>query len=189
MSEQVSEIVYNLIKERRCIRGFTEQEVPESLVKKILEAGWMAPSAGNRQPVEFVIIKNKSTLQKISSQKFVSEASVAIVVVANKERVTSRYGERGKRMYIYHDSAAAIQNILLMVKALGLGACWVGAFNDEKVSKFLELPENVLPMAIIPIGYPKREPEPPRKIPLEKITHEEKYEEKKIKEYLMSLIE
>ncbi|MHA1801483.1 MAG: nitroreductase family protein, partial [Candidatus Heimdallarchaeaceae archaeon] len=72
---------------------------------------------------------------------------------------------------------------------LGLGSCWIGAFNDERVSRLLELPEHVIPMAIIPIGYPDENPEPPRKVPLEKVEHDEKYEEKKIKEYLMSLVD
>ena len=189
MSENASEAVYRVIKERRSIRSFIDKEIPDNLVQQILEAGWMAPSAGNRQPVEFIVVKDSAVKQRLSAQKFVTEAPVVIVVVVNLERTTSRYGERGEKMYIYHDSGSAIQNILLMCKALNLGSCWIGAFNDERVSRFLELPENVLPMAIIPIGYPNQEPNPPRKIPLEKVSHEEKYEEQKIKEYLMSLVD
>jgi len=189
MSEDTSEIIYMIIKDRRSIRSFKDQDVPESMVKKILEAGWMAPSAGNRQPVEFIIVKDKAVKQRLAAQRFVIEAPLLIAVVVNLERTKSRYGERGQRMYIYHDSGATIQNMLLMAKSLGLGSCWIGAFNDERVSRFLELPEHVLPMALITIGYPNEEPEVPRKIPLDKITHEEKYEEQKIKEYLMSLVD
>ena len=127
--------------------------------------------------------------QKISAQRSVAEASALVVVVADLERATSRYGERGAKMYIYHDSGAAIQNMLLLCEAMGLGTCWIGAFNDAKIARLLELPEHVLPMAIIPIGYPNEDPEPPRKIPLDKITHEDTYEEQKIKEYLMSLVD
>lgn len=189
MSENDSDVIYNTIKNRRSIRSFTDQEVSEEMLRKILEAGWMAPSAGNRQPVEFIILKDESIKQKISAQKSVAEASAVIVVVVNLERTTSRYGERGGKMYIYHDSGAAIQNMLLVSKAMGLGTCWIGAFNDAKVSRLLELPEHVLPMAIIPIGYPQEDPDPPRKIPLDKVTHEDTYEEQKIKEYLMSLVD
>ncbi|MHA1464325.1 MAG: nitroreductase family protein [Candidatus Heimdallarchaeaceae archaeon] len=189
MSKETADTVYEIIKTRRSIRSFSDREISDSTLQKILEAGWLAPSAGNRQPVEFIIIKNPSTKQKISSQKFVKESAVVIVIIVNLERTTSQYGDRGERMYIYHDSGAAVQNILLMCKALGLGSCWIGAFNDERVSRLLELPEHVIPMAIIPIGYPDENPEPPRKVPLEKVEHDEKYEEKKIKEYLMSLVD
>jgi nitroreductase len=189
MSDNISEAVYNVIKERRSIRSFVDKEVPENLIQQILEAGWMAPSAGNRQPVEFIVIKDPSIKQRLSAQKFVAESPVVIIVVVNLERTTSRYGKRGEKMYVYHDSGAAIQNMLLMCKALNLGSCWIGAFNDERVARLLDLPESVLPMAIIPIGYPNQDPKPPRKIPLDKVSHEEKYEEQKIKEYLMSLVD
>lgn len=189
MSENTSDEIYKIIKERRSIRSFKNQDIPENMVKKILEAGWLAPSAGNRQPVEFIIVKDKATKQKLSAQRFVEEAPLLIAVVVNLERTKSRYGERGQRMYIYHDSGAAIQNMLLMCKSLGLGSCWIGAFNDKRVSRFLELPRHVLPMALITIGYPNEDPDSPRKIPIDKITHEEKYEEQKIKEYLMSLVD
>ena len=189
MSENPSDIIYNIIKTRRSIRAFTDQEVSEKILNTIIEAGWLAPSAGNRQPVEFIIVRDKSIKNKLSAQRFVAEASAVIVVVVNLERTTSRYGERGGKMYIYHDSGAAIQNMLLVSKALGLGTCWIGAFNDAKIARLLELPEHVLPMAIIPIGYPNEDPEPPRKIPLDKVTHEDTYEEQKIKEYLMSLVD
>jgi len=182
LSEKATTL-FEIIKNRRSIRAFTNQPVPDDYVTKILEAGWWAPSAGNRQPVEYVIIKDPIKKQRLSSQSFVEEAPVVIVVVVNKERTVSRYGERGERLYIYHDSGAAIQNMLLMAYALGLGTCWVGAFNDKRVAEVLDLPENILPVAIIPIGYPAEKPEPPNKIPLEKITHQEKYEEESIKEY------
>ncbi|MBY9000490.1 MAG: nitroreductase family protein [Candidatus Heimdallarchaeota archaeon] len=189
MSSNSVDTIFEIILNRRSIRSFTDREIPESALMKILEAGWQAPSAGNRQPVEFILIKDPSIKQKISAQEFVEEAAAVIVVIVNLERTTSRYGDRGEKMYIYHDSGAAVQNMLLMCKALGLGSCWIGAFNDERVSKLLELPEHVLPMAIIPIGYPNEDPEPPRKIPLDKIVHKDRYEETKIKEYLMSLVD
>ena len=189
MSEGLPDKIYDIIKNRRSIRSFSDRIVSDEIIKKILEVGWLAPSAGNRQPVEFIVITDPSIKQKISAQKFVSEAPTVIVVVVNLERTKSRYGDRGEKMYIYHDSGASVQNMLLMCKAYGLGSCWIGAFNDERVSRLLELPEHVLPMAIIPIGYPNEDPEQPRKIPLEKVIHDNTYEEKKIKEYLMSLVD
>lgn len=189
MTDDKADKLMEIIKHRRSIRKFTDQPVPEALVNKIIEAGWHAPSAGNRQPVEYIIVRDQSTKIKLSRQSCVEEASVVVVVVTENERTVSRYGDRGEKMYVYHDAAAAIQNMLLMVDALGLGACWIGAFNDAKVAKTLNLPPNVVPHAIIPIGYPAEQPEPPRKIPLEKITHIEKYEKKQIKEHFTSLVD
>ena len=189
MGKEITDQIYKIIKERRSIRSFTTQDVPDEIVQKIIEAGWLAPSAGNRQPVEYIIIRDEAVKQKISVQKFVGTSSVVVVVAVNKDRATERYGERGEKMYIYHDSGAAIQNMLLMAKTLDIGTCWIGAFNDERVSKLLKLPDNIMPMAIIPMGYPESEPSPPRKIPLEKIVHNEQYEPQKIKEYLMSLVD
>ncbi|MHA1684798.1 MAG: nitroreductase family protein [Candidatus Heimdallarchaeaceae archaeon] len=189
MSNEKAEILMGVIRHRRSIRKYTEQDVPEPLLQQILEAGWNAPSAGNRQPVEYIIVRDETTKRKLSRQPCVTQAPVVVVVVTDNERTTSRYGNRGERMYVYHDAAAAIQNMLLMIDALDLGACWIGAFNDVKVAEALELPASIMPHAIIPIGYPAEQPSPPRKIPLEKITHIEKYEKKQIKDHFISLVE
>lgn len=98
-----------------------------------------------------------------------------IAVCANEKRSAEVYGSRGKNLYCILDAAAAVQNILLAVHALGLGACWVGAYSDEEVAQALDLPKYVKPIAIIPIGYPAEKPSPPRRIPLESLTFREHY--------------
>jgi nitroreductase len=81
------------------------------------------------------------------------------------------YGDRGRQFYSLLDAAAAVQNMLLASYARGLGTCWIGAFDDDSVSKILRLPFGVKAIAIIPLGYPDEAPEPPSRIILENLVH------------------
>ncbi|MFN3306626.1 MAG: nitroreductase family protein, partial [Candidatus Kapaibacteriota bacterium] len=85
-------------------------------------------------------------------QDFIRDAPIVFIIAADFKRTTSRYGKRGER-YVYIDLGHAAQNLLLCVTYLGLGACPVGAFDDEKIKKLLEI--NYEPLYIIPVGYPK----------------------------------
>ena len=85
-----------------------------------------------------------------------------IVVAADPQRSARTYGTRGAELYSIQDTAAAVQNMLLAVVALGLGACWVGAFDEKAAARVLELPAHLRPVAMIPIGYTKERPMPRR---------------------------
>lgn len=170
----------DVIKGRRSIRRFKRGEkVSEEDLRKILEAATYAPSAGNRQPWEFIIVENEDTKNKLAeaayNQTWITEAPIIIVVCANEERSASRYGERGRTLYCIQDTAAAIQNMLLMAHSLGYGTCWVGAFNENEVRRILNIPIGVRPVAIIPIGKPDEKPTMPPRIPIQKLIHYEKY--------------
>ena len=171
--------LFDAIKNRRSIRSFKPDPVPETLLKEILEAAQWAPSAGNCQARDFIIVKNPKIKRRLCEaafeQSFVEKAPVDIVVCANEKRSAAVYGSRGKNLYCILDAAAAVQNILLAVHALGLGTCWVGAYSDEEVAHALDLPEWIKPIAIIPIGYPDEKPEPPERIEARAITHGERY--------------
>jgi nitroreductase len=172
--------IMDVIKGRRSIRRFKRGEkVSEEDLKKILEAATYAPSAGNRQPWEFIIVENEDTKNKLAeaayNQTWITEAPIIIVVCANEERSASRYGERGRTLYCIQDTAAAIQNMLLMAHSLGYGTCWVGAFNENEVRRILNIPIGVRPVAIIPIGKPDEKPTMPPRIPIQKLIHYEKY--------------
>ncbi|HDM45235.1 MAG TPA: nitroreductase family protein, partial [Candidatus Bathyarchaeota archaeon] len=123
--------VFEAIKGRRSVRAFLQKPVPDSLVKKVLESAIYAPSAGNIQPWEFIIVREQRTKERLAEaalgQYFIAEAPVVIVVCANQKLSGRGYGLRGSTLYCIQDTAAATQNILLSVHALGLGACWVGA--------------------------------------------------------------
>jgi len=150
---------WQVIEERRSVRNYdVERDVPPEMVQRILEAAIRAPSAGNCQPWHFVVIRGKQTKELLTEaaygQRFIAEAPVVIVVCADPARSAQRYRSRGVRLYCLQDTAAAAEHILLAVTALGLGACWVGAFDESAASQALGLPTSFRPVAIVPIGYP-----------------------------------
>ena len=171
--------IQDAILKRRSIRSFTEEDVPEDTVRQIIEAGTLAPSAGNCQPWEFIIIRDKMTKQKLAQaalgQNFVYQAPVVLVVCANIKRSANRYGSRGQELYCIQDTAAAIENMLLMAVSKGLGTCWVGAFNEVLAKEVLELPVGIRPVAIIPLGHPAKSPQMPRRRSFKDVIHQEKW--------------
>ncbi|MGQ9565351.1 MAG: nitroreductase family protein [Candidatus Bathyarchaeales archaeon] len=167
------------VKGRRSIRAFTDQPVSEDEVDALIDAACHAPSAGNIQPWEFIIVRRVEVKREIAvaalNQKFIEEAPVVIVVCADMTRSSRGYGSRGATLYCIQDTAAATQNILLTAHAMGLGTCWVGAFKEEGIKKALGIPENVRPVAIIPIGHSTAKPTRPPRRPLNDIVHYEKF--------------
>jgi nitroreductase len=165
------------IKGRRSIRAFKKQNVPEEIVEKLIDAASWAPSAGNIQPWEFVIVRKPAVKKKLAkaalSQAYVEEAPVVIVVCADTERSSMGYGVRGKNLYCIQDTAAATQNILLTAYSLGLGACWIGAFNEDEAKEALNAPEGLRPVAIIPVGYPNETPQQRGRRSISQIVHNE----------------
>jgi len=168
---------------RQSIRKYDKKDVPNELIGQILEAGVHAPSAGNMQPWEFIVVKDKKIKKEIADaalrQRHVDESPVLIVVLADAEKSGLRYSERGKTLYCFQDTAAAIENMLLAAKALGLGGCWVGAFEEEKVKSILRIPAKLRPIAILSIGFPVPYEKPTKtpRIPFENITWVDKYGE------------
>lgn len=149
--------IFEAIQKRRSIRIYKQKPIPDEIITKILDAGRKAPSAGNIHPEIFIVIREQEIKDKIASaalnQTFISDAPVVIVACADVEKSESRYGMRGRNLYSIQDTAAAVENMLLAAAALGIGTCWVGAFNENKISEILDLPENIRPLAIIPVGY------------------------------------
>jgi len=170
---------FETVKTRRSIRAFARDEVSEDEIKQLLDAARLAPSAGNLQPWSFVIVKNDKIKHKLAeaalNQSFIEEAPVVIVVLADFNRSKLRYGNRGANLYCIQDTAAATQNILLAAVALGLGACWVGAFQEDLVRFVLRVPEGFRPVAIVPIGRPSEKPISPKKLSLAEIVHYETF--------------
>jgi nitroreductase len=171
--------IFDLIKSRRSIRSFTSEDVSSEDLEKILDAARWAPSAGNIQPWEFIIVRKLETKREIAkaalNQMFIEEAPVVIVVCANETRSSWTYGNRGATLYCIQDTAAAIENMLLAACALGLGACWVGAFYEDEVRRILKIPRGLRPVAIVPIGRPAERPSPPYKRTLREIVHYESF--------------
>jgi len=172
--------VVEAIRGRRSIRTFKSKEVTQETVEKIIDAVRWAPSAGNIQPWEFIIIREPEIKRRLVEaaldQTFIEEAPVVIVVCANENRSSQGYGIRGKTLYCIQDTAAAIQNLLLTAYSFGLGACWIGAFEEEEARETLKIPSGIRPIAIIPVGYPAETPPPRSKRPMSQIVHYETFE-------------
>jgi nitroreductase len=150
---------WQVIDERHSVRHFEPNvDVPPEFVQRLLVAATRAPSAGNRQPWYFYVVRDPTVKSALAAaaygQEFVSQAPVAIVVCSDAEQSAERYGQRGRELYCLQDTAAATAQILLAAVALGLGACWVGAFDEERAAGALDLPVRHRPVAILPIGKP-----------------------------------
>jgi nitroreductase len=146
-------------------------------VEKLIDAARWAPSAGNIQPWDFIIVRDSATKQGLSkaalTQKAIEEAPVVIVVCADPMQSASRYGSRGINLYCLQDTAAATQNILLAAHAMGLSTCWIGAFKEEEAKSVVGVPNGVRPIAIVPVGHAAEKPrERPRKQLTEIMHHE-----------------
>ena len=163
------------IKGRRSIRNFKKQNVPEETIAQLIEAASYAPSAGNIQPWQFIIVKNPTVKKKLAesalNQNHVNDAPVVIVVCADEKRSSMGYGTRGRTLYCIQDTAAATQNILLTAYSLGLGTCWIGSFNEDEAKEALNAPESIRPVAMIPVGYPDENPRQRGRKLLSQITH------------------
>lgn len=166
------------IKSRRSVRKFKRKDLDKEKIIKILESAIYAPSSGNLQNWEFIIIENEENKRRIAkaayNQNFIVDASLVIIACSNDEKMIL-YGKRGKELYAIQNVSAAIQNILLAANDLGIGSCWIGAFDEKEVKKILEIPDNVRPLAIIPLGYYEKIPEKPVRRDITQVTFKEKY--------------
>jgi len=141
---------------RRSIRQYTGEPVAEEDLKTILEAGMNAPSANNRQPWHFVVVDDRDKLNGIMAahpySKMLAQAPMALVVVADTATSSS---------YFQQDCAAAIENILLAARALGLGTVWLGVYPSEErvkgIASLFDIPAPYVPLAIIALGHPAEE--------------------------------
>ena len=171
--------VFEAVKRRRSIRAYTGDNVSDEEVERLIDAARWAPSAGNMQPWDFIIVRDSVTKQRLSAaavdQTFIEEAPIVIVVCADKNRSGWGYGGRGANLYCLQDTAAAIQNLLLTACAMGLGACWIGAFREEEVERILKTPKGVRPVAIVPVGHPAEKPNAPQKRSVGEIVHYESF--------------
>jgi nitroreductase len=167
----------SVIHSRKSVRNFTGQEVTKEVLDKILRAGMAAPTAVNKQPWSFVVVTDRKTLDNLKDglpyTKMLDKAGAAIVVCALPEKAYEQKVE-----FAVIDSTCASENILLAAEALGLGAVWTAAYpyNDRMgfVRKTLNIPDNVIPLNVIPIGYPTGADKPKEKFNPENI-HWEKW--------------
>lgn len=166
------------ILSRKSVRKYRPGTISDAVIRFGLELANAAPSAGNLQARDFVVVRDSSIKAALSeaalNQPQPKNADVVVVFCANLERISS-YGKRGAELYVLQDVAAAIENFLLYIHSQGLGAVWIGAFNERAVARILDLPPSVRPLAIIPVGLPGEVPLPDQKRDLGDIIHREKW--------------
>ena len=173
-----------VVKKRKMIREYQQDRpVPTEILNKLLKNAHSSPSAGHTQVQEFIVVIDPITKRKLCQaslgQSQVEDASVLIVVCSNTSRSVDRYGKRGTDFYSVIDGAFASMIILLSAVNEGIGASFVGAFEDNKVTKILGLPTYVKPIGIIALGYPAEKPGRFERIELNKTVHYERYERTK----------
>jgi nitroreductase len=170
------EAVLSLLKSRRSIRRYRPDPVPDEMVEQLLEAGRWAPSASNRQPWDFIVVRDEAIRQQVAEHAafyfirwaHVAEAPLLIVLC----------GDTGKRIYrqfLHEDIGLAGSQIMLQAKALGLGTCWLGGINRKAIAATLKLPEHLEVVGLLTVGFPAEDPPPTSRKPLSEIVHYDVY--------------
>ncbi len=167
------------MKTRRSIRKYLDVPVEWDKVSDILDCGRLAPSAGNLQNWKFIVITDNEEKLPIAEacvqQLWIAKAPVIIILVSEPDKCKRFYGMRGERLYTIQNCAAAAQNMLNAAHGLGLGGCWIGAFDEDMLKRALGMPEEVRPQIVLTIGYPDEKVPKPRKFPLEVIAYRRKW--------------
>ena len=147
----------DLVKSRYSVRAYKNDPVEDEKLEKILEAARFAPTAVNYQPFKLIVIKTegrKDELKSIYQAEWFSEAPLVIGVCCEPQNAWIR---RDGKNFADVDATIVMDHIILAATSLGLGTCWIGAFNAEEAKKILNLPEKVEPLVFTPLGYPADE--------------------------------
>jgi nitroreductase len=154
----------DVVLSRRSIRRYEQKEIPKDVLDKILDAGRQAPSAANRQPWHFIVVTSPEIRKELSKglfNRFIKDTPVTIVGCAHKVLIAGRWS--------IVSTAIALQNMVVAAWAMGVGSCWIGDFNEGRVKKLLNIPENWNVIALVSFGYPAEKPQPRKRKPVEEI--------------------
>ncbi|MCW4030243.1 MAG: nitroreductase family protein [Candidatus Bathyarchaeota archaeon] len=172
----------DVITSRKSIRDYANKAVEEEKLTQILEAARWAPSWANRQCARYIVVKDKARIEKICGKfSWIKQAPVVIVACADPKES----GFRNGMDYYLVDVGIALQQLVLAASNLGLGTCWIGAFDEASVKAALGVPGDVKVVALTPLGYPAEDSEASRRVRaavgadqrknLEEIVHKEKW--------------
>jgi nitroreductase len=167
--------VFETISSRRSIRGYKPDLVDEAVLQRVLEAARQAPTAANRQPFRIIVIRvagREDELARIYGRPWFTQAPLVLCVVAVP-------GEAWRRVdgkpYGEVDATIAMDHLVLAATALGLGTCWVAAFDPTAAREILGLPDDVEPLAFTPLGYPDKEAGATSRRPLDGLVRRERW--------------
>mgnify|MGYP005836247731 CR=1 FL=1 len=157
--------VLEAIRERRSIRAFRPDPVPEELLRKLVEAGIWAPSGGNAQTWRFIIITDPARVKQVKmlSPGLSGDPPAIISICQDIEEAERKGSTLGRDVLTLMDSAMAAQNIMLAAWAEGIGTCVIRSFHPAGVQKLLNLPRHIVPQLLLSVGWPHRIPRPPRR--------------------------
>jgi len=164
-----------LIKERYSVRAYKPDPVEGDKLNQVLEAARLAPTAANRQPFQLVVIHTagrEAELQRIYRRKWFVDAPIVICACGIPERNWVRMD--GKN-YNYVDVAIVMDHLVLQAADLGLGTCWIAAFDPAAARQVLNLPDGVEPIAFTPLGYPADKPRPKKRKLLDELVHYQRW--------------
>lgn len=168
---------FEVLKQRRSVRLYERKAIEEEKLQQILEAINAAPSAGNLQAYDVVLVRDRDRIRQLArashDQTFIEDAPVVLVFVANPLRNSNTYGRRGEHLYCVQDATIACTIAHFAATALGLSSCWIGAFDDEAVAKIVGAQPPLQVAAILPIAYPAEHPAPRPRRALSDLVHEE----------------
>jgi nitroreductase len=162
--------VFEAIKTRRSIRKYKPNPIPDEKLKMIFEAARLAPSAGNRQPWRFVVVRDaerkKALAKAAKNQMFIADAAAIVAAVGDPE-VSKKWHDK--------DVMIAVEHMILAATALGYGTCWIGALEEKEVKRLLNIPKKAHVIALLPIGVPDDTPSPRPRKEISEIFFEEEY--------------
>lgn len=169
---------FDLIASRHSVRSFTSEGVSSDTIRRIVAAADRAPSAGNQQAYEIVVVRSADTRQRLaaaaSGQGFVADAPVVLVFLAHPARNAERYGERGARLYSLQDATIAAAYAQLAVQAQGLASVWVGSVDDDAVLRAVAAPAGMAFSSLLVIGHPAEAPTPTSRRAIDDLMHDER---------------
>jgi len=170
--------LFEVIEKRRSIRTFKPEPVAKKDLKKILEAGRLAPSSGNRQPWCFIVVRDLETKRALSiaagNKKFIADANTVIAALG-VPTITPKPTTPTIRIPHKQDPMIAIEHMVLATTALGYGTCWIAAFNEDEVKEILKIPKDIEVIALLPIGIPDENPPPKPRKTFQEIFFKESY--------------
>jgi nitroreductase/flavin reductase (DIM6/NTAB) family NADH-FMN oxidoreductase RutF len=175
MANSTPDSVINTILTRTSVRSYLNKTVEKEKIEQLLRAGMAAPSAVNRQPWHFIVVTDKKMLAAIADATpnagMAAQAPLAILVCGDMNKAL----DGGARDFWIQDASAATENILIAAHALGLGAVWTGTYPSQdrcaKIEKLMKMPQNIVPLNTIVIGYPAESPQPKDKWKTENISY------------------
>jgi len=168
---------FDVIASRRSVREFGPQPVSDAALRRVLEAADRAPSAGNLQAYEVVVVRSVEGRRQLAraalGQDFVAAAPAVLVFLTHPDRNAERYGERGARLYSLQDATIAAAHAQLAAHALGLGSVWVGAFDDESIRGVVKAPDGYGVSSLLVLGQPSGAPAVTPRRGVDDLTHHE----------------